>query len=135
MMSFNRRRLTLRQAAKVPPRNGHEYHRVQPGLKPVPIVSHPDAGPTAAYATDIYTSSTRTATAAAFTTFTAALPTDIYTATCTGATAVPKHAVRAAHKTTAAATHTTTAAAHTTAATAAHTTRGECPLTGTVSAD
>ena len=76
------------------------------------------AGPTAADATDIYTSSTRTATAAAFTTFTAALPTDNYTATCTGATAVPEHAVRTAHT-------TAVAAAHTTAAAAAHTTN--CP--------
>ena len=82
-------------------------------------LSHPDAGPIAADAADIYTGSTRTATAAAFTTFTAVLPTDIYTATCTGATAVPKHAVRVAHTTAAAAAHTTNcprfrAAAHAT---------------------
>ena len=92
-------------------------------LTPIPYVSHPDAGPTAADATDIYTSTTRTSTAAAFTAFTAALPTDIYSVTCTSSTADPgpgsttKHAVTAAH-----ARDVSTAAANATAATNTNTT-------------
>ena len=109
MTSFNKKHLTCDKQQRY-----HHGMGTSTGPKPVPFASHPDAGPTAADATGIYTSSTRTATAAAFTTFTAAFPTDIYTATCTGARAVPKQASTAAH--TAAAAGHITAAAHTTAA-------------------
>ena len=77
---------------------------VQPGLDlaPVSYVSHPDAGPTAADATYIYTHTTSVSTAAAFKTFTAALSTDIYSGTCTNSTdpqpgSTAKHAATAPH--------------------------------------
>ena len=76
--------------------------RVHPGLDhtPVSCVPHPDAGP-AGNATDIYTSTIRTSTAAAFTALTAALSTDIYSATCSSATADPEPGSTAKHAVTA----------------------------------
>ena len=75
--------------------NRHKYGpdcHVQPGLDLtlVSSVSHPDPGPTAADATDIYTRTTSTSTAAAFKTFTLALSTDIYSGTCPSSTADPR---------------------------------------------
>ena len=62
------------QSARVWPRLPHTA-RPRPGTNI--HGSHLDAGPTAADATNIYTHTTNTSTAAAFTALTAALSTDI----------------------------------------------------------
>ena len=63
-------------------------------------VSHTDAGPTSADATEIYTRTARTSTAAV-TAFAAALSTDIYSAACTSSTADPWTGSTAKHAATA----------------------------------
>ena len=86
VMRLKREKGKGKAAANLPTHNQHEYgpdRHVQPSLDltTVSSVSHPDAGPTAADATDIYTCTTSTSTGAAFTTFTEAHSTDIYLGT------------------------------------------------------
>ena len=78
---------------------------------------HPDASPTTADATDIYTHATGTSTVAMITTFTAALSTDFNSDTWTSSTADPwpsstaKHAATAPHASDVSATAADAAAA------------------------
>ena len=85
-------------AAKIPTWNWHKHGpdcHLQPGLDvtPLPCVSHTDAGTTSADATDFYTRTART--------FTAALSTDIYSAICTSSAADPWTGYTAKHAATA----------------------------------